>query len=219
LGVIVPDPSLLMVSLLPVAAVADAAVGKANELALLLLSSLAVADVGMVKPEVAGAAGDESAFAAGAAPKPPKENPLLVWAVVETAAGAAPPKENPPVVAGAPDGDFVAAGAGALKLNPPVDAAPPPADVDDDAGAAPPNENPPAPIAPAVGLVAVAVAVVPPPPAPAPAPPSRGTSQDAHAFNVSLLYELHSVHFHLFLNNLAFKSLNPISDPVVCLGT
>jgi hypothetical protein len=126
-----------------------------------------VANVGMVKPEIAGAP-DKSAVTAGAAPKPPKGDPLLVWAVVEAAAGAAPPKEDPSVVAGALDDDVDAAGAGALKVEHVVDPALPPPVKVDDAGAALP------------------MLVVVPPPAPPP-PPSRGTSQDAHAFNVSLL--------------------------------
>jgi hypothetical protein len=180
-------------------------------LALFLLSSLAVVNVGMVKPEIAGAA-DESVDAAGAEPKPPNENPLLAEAVAGAAAeGAAPPKENPPVVTAALDVP-VAKAADALKVNPPVDTAPTPVDVDD-AGAAPPNEKPPAPMAPAVVVVVVAVVTVPPP-APPPPPPSRRTSQDAHLFNSLLLNELHVMHFHLFFINLAFKSPNPCFGPV-----
>jgi hypothetical protein len=229
-GVIVPASfSLLVVLLLVVVAVAAAAaaapVGNTKELELLLLPSLAVVDVGKVKPEAAGADDESPDTAGGAEPKPPNWSPLLLLslAVVEAVAGAAAPKENPPVVTGALVAELVAAAAaGALKLNPPVDTAPPSVVVDDDNdGAAAPNEKPLDPILADVAVVVVVAVVVPvlavPP---SPVLPGRGISQAAHTFNLFGLYELHVAHFHLSTNDAAnAEPPHPMTAPEFAAGT
>jgi hypothetical protein len=209
-GVTVPASSSLLVSLPPVAA---APVGNTKELALLLLSSLVAVDVGIVKPEIAGAA-DETVDAAGAEPKAPNENPIEAVAGAAAAVAAAP-KVKPPVVTAALDVPVAAAAAGAVKVNPPVDMEPTPVVVDDDAGAVPTNEKPPTPMEPAVVVVvvvavAVAAAVVVPP---TPTAPPRGCSQAAHVFNPLSFIELHVSHFHLSFVNLAKKTPKSWTGP------